>query len=200
MITRRLQLQQGEDLRAIALRELGDAARWVEIARLNALRLPFIVDSYKATDRLPRTLIWGDDFLVPATQHATRQPTANLVLGRDLALMQGALQVSGGDLMALEGADTIVQAVAHRIKTLRGELTYHPRFGSSVQLALGLPAGRFASMMAAGWVYEALQAEPRVATIEAVDANISGDIARVAARVVIVGRNTATDLNLVLNA
>jgi phage baseplate assembly protein W len=194
-----LTLHQGEDLRAIAARELGSATRWVEIARLNDLRLPFIVASYRPADRLPHTLIWGDTFLIPWPANATLPPTAFSTHGLDVALTQGQLQTTAGDLATVGGVDNVVQALRHRIKTLLGELIYHPRYGCNVTLAIGLPTAPFSNLMASAWVNEALKAEPRVAQIHYVTADVVGDIIRVAARVTVVGDNSPTDLNLVLN-
>lgn len=190
-------LGQHEDLRALALRELGDPARWTEIAELNDLRLPFIVRSYKAEDRLPHTLIWGDAVKLPSVQQTAPSPTSTGVLGTDIALRHDDLVISDGDLSVLSGAENVVQALHHRLRSLRGELVYHPRYGSSLALAIGLPAGPFRELTAAGWAYEAIAAEPRVSRIEGVDAKTEGDAVRIGARVVAVGSNSPVDLNLV---
>lgn len=198
--TRVLTLQQGEDLRAIATRELGSATRWVEIARLNNLRLPFIVPSYRPVDRLPHTLIWGDRLLIPWPANAALPPTAISTHGLDIALAQGQIQTTpDGDLAAVGGADNVVQALTHRLKTLLGELIYHPRYGCNVNLAIGLPTAPFSSLMASAWVSEALKADPRVFQVHYVTADVAGDTIRVAARITLVGDNSSTDMNLVLN-
>lgn len=194
----RIRLEQGEDLRSIALRELGDPTRWAEIASLNDLRLPFIVPSWRQADRLPHTLIWGDTLLVPRERRAVAA-TALSTFGADLALPSGSLVESNGDLSLVEGEANLVQALSHRIKTARGELTHHWRYGCHVGLAVGLPTVPFASLMAAGWVYEALREEPRLARVVGTDARVDGDTVRVLARVIAAESNTSTDLNLVLN-
>lgn len=195
---RELELKQGEDLRAVALRELGSAARWPEIATLNGLRLPFVVQSRRAEDRLPGTLIWGDAFLIPARDSAPVSSSAATILGLDVAIERGDLVTDRGDVGCVSGTDTMQQAIRHRLQTLRGELVQHARYGSHISLALGLPAGPFASFTAAGWVYETLLEEPRIRTIEAVDARVAGDVLTVAARIVLVGQNTSVDFNAVL--
>ncbi|WP_295455819.1 DUF2634 domain-containing protein [uncultured Thiodictyon sp.] len=191
---------QGDDLRALAQRELDDAARWVDLARLNDLRLPFIVASYKSADRLPHTAIWGDTILIPWVGNSARVPTPIDNFGVDLALPHGRLAATAsGDLALVVGADNVVQALSHRIRTPRGEITYHPEYGSHVALALGLPTQPFISLMAATWVYECLAEEPRIARVLAVDARASGDALQVAAQIDMVGANTPIDLNMVLN-
>jgi phage baseplate assembly protein W len=198
--TRVLTLQQGEDLRAIATRELGSATRWVEIARINNLRLPFIIASYRPADRLPHTLVWGDQFLIPWSANADLPPTMLSTYGRDVAMDHGQFQSTpGGDLATVGGVENMTQALTHRVRTLLGELTYHPRYGCNVILALGLPAAPFSSLMASAWVQEALKAEPRVFQIHYVKAEVAGDTILVTARLTLVGNNSPTDLNLVLN-
>lgn len=197
---RQIAVRQGDDLRAIAARELGDATRWTELATLNDLRLPFIVNSYRLTDRLPHTLIWGDTLLLPWETNAARVPSPTSNFGIDIALPHGQLAATaGGDLATVQGRDNIVQALGHRLRTLRGELPYHPAYGSHVALALSLPAGPFSSMMAAAWAQEALVEEPRLARVLAVDGHADGDVLRVAASVGAVDDNTPIDFNLVLN-
>lgn len=197
---KRLTVAQGDSLRTVAMRELGDPARWVEIARLNDLRLPFLVESYRAADRLPHTLIWGDDLLVPWDSHGGDIPTPISSFGTDIALPAGRLGVTaGGDLQLYTGRDNVVQAISHRIKCLRGEMEYHPTYGCHVALALGLPTRPFASLMASAWVHEALRMEPRIAAIDGVRAEVEGDTIRVAASVTLVGGNSSLDANLVLN-
>lgn len=195
---RAIDVRQGDDLRSIAARELGDPTRWADLARINDLRLPFIVASAKAEDRLPHTLIWGDRILVPWVGVLVQRMAPEAGFGIDVRLSAGRMLTEDGDIAVTAGTDNLVQALSHRVQTLRGELVYHPEYGSHVQLALGLPAGPFAALMAASWVYEALRAEPRLAAVDAVDARIDGDTAAVAARVTAVGDNTPTDFNLVL--
>jgi phage baseplate assembly protein W len=198
--TRVLTLQQGEDLRAVAARELGSATRWTEIARINGLRLPFIVASYHAADRLPHTLMWGDRFLIPWPANAVLPPTAISTHGLDVAMTQGQLQATAdGDLATVGGEDNLIQALTHRLKTLLGELTYHTRYGCNVALALGLPAAPFASLMASAWVSEAIKAEPRVFQIHYVKSEVVGDSIQVTAKITLVGNNSPTDVNMVLN-
>lgn len=197
--SKQVRIQQGDDLRAIALRELRDPSRWAELSTLNGLRHPYIIDSYKAQDRLPHTVIWGDTILVPAVTNAARAPTAASTFGVDIGLVGGKLATLDGDLATLAGGDNLVQALSNRIKTLRGELVYHAEYGSSVSLALGLQAKPIIELMAGAWAVESLREEPRLSSIEAVQASASGDILRVAARVMAANDNTPTDVNLVLN-
>lgn len=197
---RQVIVSQGDSLRSIASRELGDVTRWAELARLNDLRLPFVVASYHAVDRLAHTVIWGDSLLVPWDTNAALTPTPKSNFGTDLKLTRGALVASAqGDLALVSGSENIVQALSNRIKTLTGEMVHHPTYGCLVSLALGLPTMPFASLMAATWVHESLREEPRIGSVRAVDARVSGDVLAVAASVQMAESNTPIDFNLVLN-
>lgn len=196
---RQARVEQGDSLRIIASRELGNPLRWTELIALNDLALPFIVPSAKPGDRLSNTLIWGDVILVPWDGNGQLSPSPQVNLGIDLDLSDGAFHVNNGDLAVVIGRDNMIQALRDRILTLRNELVTYPSYGCPVRLALGLANGPFLDVLAAGWVYEAIKEEPRVAVINAVTASSAGDILTANVRVTLVGENTPTDFNLVLN-
>lgn len=195
--TRSYRIMQGDTLRAIAQREYLDATRWVELASLNDLKPPHIIGSADPADRLTGTVIWGDTIriMTPVTRFMT--PPADDLYGKDVGLSQGQLMAVAGDLALAEGVPNLVQALNHRIKTLTGELLYHPDYGCFVQLALGLKLEPIVSLMGAAWVQEALKQEPRLSAVEKVTARSEGDRLAIAATVMAVGNNTPIDLNLV---
>jgi len=196
---RQIRVEQGDTLRGIALREHGDPTRWIELASDNDLRMPYITASHLEADRISGTALWGDAILLRWVGNATLKGNNDGNFGADVALPHGELTTSGGDMALLAGVENIAQALSHRLKTVRGELTYHPQYGCFANLAVGLPTVPFASLMAAAWVHEALKEEPRIANVLAVDADVRGDAVRVGARVALVDRNSPIDLNLVLN-
>jgi len=197
---KQVRVEQGDSLRTIASRELGSPVRWTELVAINDLRLPFIIDSHKAEDRLPKTLIWGDKIYVPWDTNGYRTPTPISNFGEDVSLDHGNLRAtSAGDLSVVSGRDNIVQALKNRIRTLRNELVYHPQYGCHITLALGLESTPFINLMASAWVNEALREEPRIQFIQSVTAKSSGDVLDVTAKVLAVGDNTPVDFNLVLN-
>lgn len=196
---RQARVEQGDSLRIIAARELGNPLRWTELIALNDLALPFIVPSSKPADRLPNTLIWGDVILAPWDGNGKLSPSPQVNLGIDLDLSDGGLHINNGDLAVVIGRDNMIQALRDRILTLRNELVTYPAYGCTIRLALGLANGPFLDVLAAGWVYEALKEEPRVAVINGVTASSAGDILAANVRVTLVGENTPTDFNLVLN-
>ena len=103
---------------------------------------------------------------------------ARPVLGRDLALdyLLGAFredadlhpQRSGGiariDLALIENEDNLVQAVANRLKTRKGELTSlgHPDYGSRHHELMGEPNVERTRNLIKFFVLQALRDEPRI--------------------------------------
>lgn len=197
--TRQIILRQGETLRTLAARELNTAARWYELAELNDLRMPYITETFAEADRIPGTAIWGDTILVPWFGNAERVKSPPAVFGTDVKVRNGKLAADAGDLALVSGADNAVQALGNRIKTMRGELTYHPYYGSLVSLALGLPNGPFSNIMATSWVQEAIKEEPRISSIDRLWAEATSDVVNIGVQVTMVGDNTPLDLNLVFN-
>lgn len=193
-----VRVEQGDTLRAIALREYADVARWQDIATFNALRQPYIVQSHREQDRLPGTLIWGDTIQLPLKPSIDQRPSALALFGADLSLEQGRLDARDGDLLLTSGEPNLAQALTLRLKTLRGELHYHTQYGSNISLAIGLPGNGFSSLLASGWCHETLSEEPRVMRVESVAARVRGDVIDVDAKVTAVGANSVMDFNLVM--
>lgn len=196
---RTIKLIQGDTLRGIALRELGDPTRWIEIADINALRPPYIVDSFQESDRLSNTLLWGDPIRIPALDGVVAD-TPTSIHGIDVELPSGKLTALNGDLATLDGTGNIKQALGHRVRIIKGELVHYPGYGCNIRLALGLKATPVIELMAAAWVHEAMRNESRLSRIDGVVAVLEGDILNTQARVVAAGTNTPVDLNLTFPA
>lgn len=198
MSTRDYRIEQGDTLRSIAYRQYHDASRWREIADLNGLRYPHVIDSLDPVDRLPGTVIWGDTIRLRTPAFDLSAPPAEVLFGQDVILERGSLQVANGDLRLTSGLDNFRQSLHHRIKTLTGELLYYPSYGCNVQLALGLKLEPMITLMGAAWVQESLQQEPRLSAVDRVTAQALGESLEVSAHVTAVGDNTPIDLNLVV--
>lgn len=198
-LTRTAPILVGDSLRRIALRELGDALRWIELAEVNQLRPPYIVDSVDPADRQRATLIYGDSIRIPLGKVTDSVQLPQDVLGIDCALPQGRLQATTptGDWDVVTATDNMAQALCHRIKTPVGDLLAHPDYGSQVSLVLGLKNNSVIQLMAIGFVRKALTQDPRVAETVGVSAAAPIDQLQISARIQTVVRNTALDLNLV---
>lgn len=182
----------------ISLRELGDAMRWIEIADLNELRPPYIVESVDAADRTRGTLVWGDRILLPtgtATADVTRYED---LYGTDIDLTMGRLTAnSGGDFALLAGGDNLVAALDRRIRTRQGDLLAHPQYGCNVAAILGFKLRPVSLLLGAGFIRAAIRAEPRIENLDKITSDASGDAALYGVVVRPIGGETPVTLNLV---
>jgi hypothetical protein len=191
-------IQAGDTLRVIALRELGDALRWPEIAGLNELRPPYIVGSLDAADRQRGTLIWGDRLLLPTGTATTEITRYEDLYGTDIDLAGGRLTAgAGGDWALVAGGDNLVAALGRRLRTRTGDLLAHPQYGCDVAAILGFKLRPVSLLLGAGFVRRAAIADPRVERIESVTTAASGDAALFGVTVQPVGGETPATLNLV---
>lgn len=195
--TRSVRVQVGDSLRLIALRELGDALRWVELAEINGLRPPYVVASTDPGDRQPKTAVYGDAIRIPVGREPRLAQPDDDVFGIDLSLAHGRLDTASGDLLAIAGTANLRQAIRHRVNTGTGEMVPHPAYGCAAKHALGLRNTHVQALLVAGYVLRALQQEPRVARAQNVVPYIEGDTIHVRGEVMPRTENTALDLNLV---
>lgn len=191
------QTRYADTMQLIAARELGDAARWPELVAFNALVPPFITSDAQA--RLPGVLLAGELIRIPAaviTVSASTDP--DRVFERDVALIEG--QLGGdvtGDLVVVAGLDNLKQAVRHRLETERGDLIFHPQYGSLVRRLIGSVNGPTAGLLAAGYAKAAVLADPRISSVLSSTAEVVGDVITVTVVAEpIVGRRV--ELNLIL--
>jgi phage baseplate assembly protein W len=123
----------------------------------------------------------------------------------DLDIDRLTHRVSGdylNDLLAVEGVDNAVQAVIHRIKTFKGELTElgHPEYGSRHHELIGQPNSENNRNLVKLYILQALAFEARIEKI--LKAEIGFDRRRAPDRVEIALTLTfigvQTPLNLVI--
>lgn len=162
-----------DTLQAIALRELGDAARWPELVAINNLRPPYL----SALPSRDGVLQYGQMLRVPAAQVTVNtEASPDQVFGIDVALdSSGAITADAGDLALVSGVDNLAAALRHRLDTDTGELMFHPGYGSRVRQVIGAVNGPTAAILAASYARDAVSADPRVDRIVSAKANVSGD-------------------------
>lgn len=183
----------GDDLRAIALRELGDASYWLDLIVLNGLRPPYIAASASSG-----VLAYGDQIAIPSPSSLVSADTdPAYVYGADLLVQNRRLVVDGGDLMLVSGVANLTQALSHHIITEKQELAFHPEFGCWVRSMIGNGNSPSSSQLAAFYVKSALLEDERVDTVPYCSAVVLGDQIKVNATVVpITGK--PLDLQLVV--
>jgi len=188
----------GDTLRSIALRELGDASRWVDLVHLNELRSPYIVATPAERSAQPHTRAYGEVLRIPsAARLRVAVSDRGAVYGRDLGLWRGRARVDRGDFVTRTGTDNLRQAVVHRIATDPGEIPHHPYYGCHVRLVLGEKYTDVVRLLAQAFVVEALEAEPRVARIARADFERGGDTVGLALEVNPITGEFPVEANLV---
>jgi phage baseplate assembly protein W len=178
------QTHRGDDLQAVASRELGDANRWPQLVWINNLRHPYITGN----DQLAGdgVLLAGSLIKVPSPVGFTADsPDRSAVYERDCALANKQLSDDGaGDLSVLTGADNLRQQLTHVIITPRGQARRHPEYGCRIWRLLGTVNGPAAGLMGAQYVKASLASDFRVARVDFSRAEVVGDAVRVTARAV----------------
>lgn len=173
---RHAETQWGDSLQRVALRELGDAARWPELVELNSLSPPYLVDSLADAPSSGRVIVRGGLILVPALAGQSRDlQTEEDVFGVDLLLSDGELSGDSGDFATVAGRQNLWQAITIRIRTDPGELLFHPTYGCEARGLVGAGAGPNAAQLAAFFVKEAVLDDPRVDSVPKSSSVVSGD-------------------------
>jgi len=195
-------IQVGDTLPAIALRELGDAGRWIELVNLNALRAPYLVATQGEKDAQPGELLkYGDTIRIPAVRRtATAVTDANSVYGSDVLLTNKRLVPDNGDFRVTAGLDNLRQAISHRISSMPGEILRHPHYGCHVREILGEKYTDVVQLLAQFFVMEAMEAEPRTARVYQAEFSRTGDTIGLAVQVVPIDGGSPVTANLVFPA
>lgn len=172
----------GDTLQVVAARELGDAARWVDIIAYNGLIPPYLTDD--PSEVADGVLLTGSQLIVPApTTVVDAAVDPEEVYEIDILLSNGRIEAADGDFAVASGRDNLRQALRHRIETERGELLFHSGYGSLVRRMVGEGNGPATSAVAAGYVKTSLKDDPRVADVTSVSAKVTGDKIEVSATV-----------------
>lgn len=187
----------GDSLQTIAARELGDANRWVELIHLNNLLPPFLVNDPALA--APGVLLAGQQILLPSAALSTNISTdPEAVFESDVQMgVLGELLTDGTDFVVASGRDNLKQALQNRIRTDRGELIFHPRYGCGARRLVGKVNGPTAGLLAAQEVKASLPQDPRVQRVTKSVAVITGDVVSVSADVeTVLGRPVSAQVSL----
>lgn len=174
----------GDDLQAVAAREMGDANRWPELVWLNALTHPYITtDERQVTSSV---ILAGALLKVPApTPVYSDGADRGQVYERDCEMRDRLLVDDGhGDLAVTAGADNLRQQLQHAVNTPRGQARRHPGYGCLVWRLQGTVNGPTAGRLGAEYIKATLLSDYRVSRVESSTAEVSGDAIRITARAV----------------
>lgn len=176
---RYVEIRWGDDLRRIALREMGTASKWLDLVVLNELRPPYIAEVASAG-----VLAYGDQIMVPSpvsTISANTDPAG--VYGVDMLVSGKKLRIENGDFAVVSGVANLAQALVHHVTVEKRELAFHPSYGCYVRSLIGKVNGPTAAQLAAFYVKSAILEDSRVASVPSCDAEVLGDQIRVTANV-----------------
>jgi len=184
------QTNYGDDLQAVAAREMGDANRWVEIVWLNNLVPPYLTDDPRRV--APGVKLTGSFLKVPAPVGVwTDAAEGGQVYERDCAMVGKMLQADAdGDLQVVAGADNLRQQLAHRIVTPTGQARRHPDYGCKIWRLMGQVNGPTAAQLGSKYVELSLRADYRVSRVVQSKADIKLDSVQVTARAVAIEGST----------
>ncbi len=168
----------GDTLHAIAYRELGTAARWADLAALNDLLPPYLTaDPAVAEAAGGRVLLHGQAIRVfAASAQADAATTPGDLYGADLATdAQGMLRAAAGDFTTVSGLANLSGALRRRVTTRRGELPFHPDYGTTIREIVGGANTPARALLAAQAARRAVEADPRIQRVSQAVAQPDGD-------------------------
>jgi hypothetical protein len=166
------QVQFGDTIQGLVLRELGDSSLWLDVIVLNDLRPPYI-DEQPALG----VLAYGDVIKLPAGISAIEAEISPADLYfTDVAVdQQQQLPVAAGDFQLVSGVPNLRAALARRVIVDKRELGFRPEFGCYVRRLLGKSNGPTSGQLAAFYVKSALLEDSRVREVPSCTAEIVGD-------------------------
>ncbi|MFZ4539665.1 hypothetical protein [Propionivibrio sp.] len=178
---RYVETNYGDTLQAIALRELGNSDRWLDLVWLNDLLPPFITDD--PTLAGPRVLLSGAKIALPMAESGI-SPDELETFGIDVALDKtGALAVADGDWQLESGFQNLKYALGRRIVTEKRIRGFTPEYGCWVSLLRGDKLGSAQLALAAFYVKSALLEDDRVKDVLSCIAVADGDAIKISATV-----------------
>lgn len=187
----------GDTLQDVALRELGDASRWLELIAYNNLLPPYLVDD----PQLARAgvIVTGRPILVPAPGRRTDHIDVDSALGTDIQMGPGGdLLTDGRDFVLVSGAPNLVQALRNRVNSDRGDLPYHPGYGGDVRRLIGVVNGPTKGLIGARASRTTVLQDPRVTHVRSADAREAGDVINITVDCeTVAGRSTSVSVPVV---
>lgn len=141
-------LESNTSLERIALNELGDSSRWVELAELNNLKSPFITQDINST--LDNVAKPGDYILIPqpvSSGFGNIPNTSAIPISQDLTQLEKKLGVdlklnedfdlalgNNGNIDFIVGKDNITQAIMLKLNYEKGDLIKYPSLGHTLPI------------------------------------------------------------------
>jgi phage baseplate assembly protein W len=198
-------VRYGDTIQGIAQQQLGDMSLWVELAKFNNLRYPYIVDTVEEKMENPNHLVTiGDTLLVKVsedvqsnliqelrrTNEYDREELFALALGKDINILpmpkdisspgQGSeiLEMKGnsrGKIATVRGIENLKQSLFIRLITPKGSYVGHPLYGSNINMYLGMKNTEENAALIDLEIERTLRTDSRVTSVEMLNRTIRGN-------------------------
>lgn len=185
-------VQSGDSLERLALLYYNDARRWQEIADYNNLQYPYLT-----------AVSIGRRILIPTQASADQVPPSSVeewvdeLVGEDAdGTSTGASDVYGDAVSAI-GLENMKQAIEHRLMTQRGELVYHPEYGSNLDTLVGRTEPFIVKKITLD-VIETIRQDDRIATVRVENLRREGLALYLDCHFTLVGQETLFSVRLAL--
>lgn len=168
-LTRIVTFRAGDTLQRIASRAYGDASRWAEIAEHNGLR-----NASQWGDGRPLRV--GDELAVPLDSSVANDlglARRGDVFGRDLKIDSTGDLMIDDDLIVVQGAPNLEQALRLRLLSEQGSALFAPEYGLPVAIGSGVSARVVAFV--ASHIDQQLRADPRIEDVRELEITDEGD-------------------------
>lgn len=190
--------REEKTLQDIATYQLHDITKWKELAKINNLHYPYLVDSVEEKLVDPdHLLMWGDRIKLPivnsvdrmsisTVNEATKEKIYDMSMGMDIALAystEDALRDhiaylvadnNHGDLQTTKGVSNLKQSLSLRLLTAYGTLPYHPTYGSKLNTFIGSSISGETAQDIKNEIIRTCKTDPRVADVAINDFEIEG--------------------------
>lgn len=181
---RMVKTHYGDSLQDVAMRELGDENRWIELVWLNDLVYPYLTDDEGQASA--RIILTGQLIRVPSptgsSQYLRKFDEPGQIYERDIKMTNRRLSLDAtGDIAVVAGVSNLTQQLQHRINTPTGQLRRHPQYGCRIHELRGKVNGPLAAHLGAEYLKVAIKAEYRIASIRQLSASSEGDVIRATA-------------------
>jgi hypothetical protein len=192
MTNKQYLIKSDETLLDIASRELGNPTRWVQIAILNNLTYPFIVDTIAEKKKNANTVCKGDKILLPIgsssndteldyfkIKNLTQKKYEEYLYGRDIELVDGDLSLimtsSGIDFSTVAGCNNMSQAYMNRFKVRRGSYMYSKKYGTRIDDYIGEGLDNNNVELCKGECIKTIKQDPRTETVKDINVESNGN-------------------------
>lgn len=176
---RLVETHHADTLQNVAMRELGDENRWVELVWLNDLTWPYLTDDQ--TQGSEKVIVTGNLIRVPAASgvQGRKDSEPGQIYERDIKMVNRRIALDTyGDIAVVAGVPNLNQQLRHRINTPTGQARRHPQYGCRIHELRGKVNGPLAAHLAREYMRTAIKAEYRIARIVSVSASSEGDVIR----------------------